>query len=253
MRRLPKPTVADTHRSPQDYERISKIFKNWYGNTLENKEHALRGWNWGKADFGKAELSFNVQNRPAFEVPYSEISNTNLAGRNEVAVEFSLPADVNDTGTNGHLGGARGKGKKAGAGKDQLVEMRFYVPGTVSKKEVDGEDAGSDAGGGEEDKNAVTLFYETLMEKAEIGETAGDAIAQFLDCLHLTPRYALPLLPPLPPGTIQLTAPRATEDGSTSTCTTRRFASAGKHMTTRSNTRLSRSLWCFPSLTMLTS
>ncbi|KAH7349491.1 FACT complex subunit pob-3 [Plectosphaerella cucumerina] len=172
----------------EDYERISKIFKNWYGNTLENKEHALRGWNWGKADFGKAELSFNVQNRPAFEVPYSEISNTNLAGRNEVAVEFSLPADVNDTGTNGHLGGARGKGKKAGAGKDQLVEMRFYVPGTVSKKEVDGEDAASDAGGGEEDKNAVTLFYETLMEKAEIGETAGDAIAQFLDCLHLTPR-----------------------------------------------------------------
>ena len=174
----------------QDYERLGKIFKNWYGTPLENKEHALRGWNWGKADFGKAELSFNVQNRPAFEVPYSEISNTNLAGRNEVAVEFSLPADVNDTGTNGALGGARESGKKAAAGKDQLVEMRFYVPGTVTKKEIDGEDAGSDAGG-EEEKNAVTLFYETLMEKAEIGETAGDAIAQFLDCLHLTPRYKL--------------------------------------------------------------
>ncbi|EFQ28629.1 structure-specific recognition protein [Colletotrichum graminicola M1.001] len=171
----------------EDYERLAKIFKNWYSTALENKEHALRGWNWGKAEFGKAELSFNVQNRPAFEIPYSEISNTNLAGRNEVAVEFSAPTDQNDTGTNGHLGGARGKGKKAGAGKDQLVEMRFYIPGTV-KKEAEGDDAGSDAGAGDEEKNAVTLFYDTLMEKAEIGETAGDTIATFLDILHLTPR-----------------------------------------------------------------
>ncbi|KAI8279772.1 FACT complex subunit ctc-1 [Colletotrichum chrysophilum] len=169
----------------EDYERLSKIFKSWYSTNLENKEHSLRGWNWGKADFGKAELAFHVQNRPAFEIPYSEISNTNLAGRNEVAVEFSAPTDKNDTGTNGALGGARGKGKKAGAGKDQLVEMRFYIPGTV-KKEADGEDGTSDAG--EEEKNAVALFYDTLMEKAEIGETAGDTIATFLDILHLTPR-----------------------------------------------------------------
>ena len=172
---------------PQDaYERLSKVFKNWYSISLENKEHSLRGWNWGKAEFAKAELTFNVQNRPAFEVPYSEISNTNLAGRNEISIEFSLPNDANDTGTNGHLGGARGKGKKAGAGVDQLVEMRFYVPGTTTRKEAEGEEAGS---GDEEEKNAATLFYDTLIEKAEIGETAGDTIATFLEVLHLTPRY----------------------------------------------------------------
>ncbi|PNP41477.1 hypothetical protein TGAMA5MH_06577 [Trichoderma gamsii] len=171
----------------EDYERLSKIFKNWYSTALESKEHALRGWNWGKAEFSKAEITFNVQNRPAFELPYSEIGNTNLAGRNEVALELSLPLNANDTGTNGQLGGARGKGKKAGAGKDQLVEMRFYIPGVTTKKETEGEDAGSD-GGEEEEKNAATLFYETLIEKAEIGETAGDTIATFLDVLHLTPR-----------------------------------------------------------------
>ncbi|KAK4232143.1 FACT complex subunit ctc-1 [Podospora fimiseda] len=151
----------------EDFERLTKLFKNWYSATLENKEHSLRGWNWGKAEFGKAELTFNVQNRPAFEIPYSEISNTNLAGRNEIAVEF-------------------GKGKKASAGKDQMVEMRFYIPGTTTRKEAEGGDAGSDAD--EEEKNAVTLFYDTLIEKAEIGETAGDTIATFLDVLHLTPR-----------------------------------------------------------------
>jgi structure-specific recognition protein 1 len=115
-----------------------------------------------------------------------------LAGKNEVAVEFSLPANGDDTGTNGALGGARGKGKKAGAGKDQLVEMRFYIPGTTTKKEaLEGEDAPSDAEAGEE-QNAANLFYDTLMEKAEIGEVAGDTFATFLDVLHLTPRYALP-------------------------------------------------------------
>jgi structure-specific recognition protein 1 len=167
------------------------VFKNWYSTILEAKEHALRGWNWGKGEFGKAELTFNVQNRPAFEIPYSEILNTNLAGKNEVAVEFSLPANSDDTGTNGHLGGARGRGKKAGAGKDQLVEMRFYIPGTTTKKEAleDGE-ANSDEEN-EEEQNAATLFYDTLMEKAEIGEVAGDTFATFLDVLHLTPRYGL--------------------------------------------------------------
>jgi hypothetical protein len=126
-----------------------------------------------------------VQSRPAFEIPFSEISNTNLAGKNEVAVEFSLPATGDDSGTNGSLGGARARGKKAGGGLDQLVEMRFYVPGTAKRGEDDDE-AGNEEE--EEEQNAANLFYETLVEKAEIGEVAGDTFATFLDVLHLTPR-----------------------------------------------------------------
>ncbi|GAO18209.1 uncharacterized protein UV8b_06297 [Ustilaginoidea virens] len=175
----------------EDYDRLSKVFKNWYSTALENKEHALRGWNWGKAELAKAELTFSVQNKPAFELPYSEIGNTNLAGRNEVAVEMSLAQDASDTGAEDRLGGARGKGRKAGAGRDQLVEMRFYIPGTTTlRREGEGDGGGGDDAEDEEgaEKNAATLFYETLIEKAEIGETAGDTIATFLDVLHLTPR-----------------------------------------------------------------
>ncbi|KAI9681439.1 MAG: FACT complex subunit [Caeruleum heppii] len=174
---------------PEDYERLSKCFKLWYSVNLEQKEHALRGWNWGKSDFGKSELAFSVQNKPAFEIPYSEISNTNLAGKNEVALEFSLPANGDDTGTNGALGGARARGKKAGGARDQLVEMRFYIPGTIRREPT--EDGGEkDANGDEyqEEQNAAGVFYETLMEKAEIGEVAGDTFATFADVLHLTPR-----------------------------------------------------------------
>lgn len=171
---------------------MSKAFKIWYGINVENREHALRGWNWGKAEFTKAELSFNVQNRPAFEVPYSEISNTNLAGKNEVAVEFALSAtDAN--GTNAQpAGSTKNRGRKAAAGPDELVEMRFYIPGTVSKKEK-AEDAEGDEENDEEveEQNAANLFYETLMDKAEIGDVAGDTFATFLDVLHLTPRSVL--------------------------------------------------------------
>ena len=67
--------------------------------------------------------------------------------------------------------------------------MRFYIPGTVTKKEKD-EDGEEKSVDGEdvEEQNAASLFYDTLMDKAEIGEVAGDTFATFLDVLHLTPR-----------------------------------------------------------------
>ncbi|KAL3437099.1 FACT complex subunit pob3 [Aspergillus tetrazonus] len=175
----------------EDFERLSKAFKIWYGINVESREHALRGWNWGKAEFTKAELAFNVQNRPAFEVPYSEISNTNLAGKNEVAVELSLSVDPNGSKP---AGSTKNRGRKAAAGPDELVEMRFYIPGTAVKTEngIKGENAdekdGEEGEENGEEQNAANLFYELLMEKAEIGDVAGDTFATFLDVLHLTPR-----------------------------------------------------------------
>lgn len=171
-----------------DFDTIAKCFKVWYGVDFIHKEHALRGWNWGKGELGRNELVFNVRNQPAFEIPYDEISNTNLAGKNEVAVEFSLPTDGDDSGTNGHLGGARAKGKKGGASLDQLTEMRFYIPGTERKKAKKDDDASGDEEGEEEDVGAANFFYEQLMDKANIGEVAGETYATFLDILHLTPR-----------------------------------------------------------------
>ncbi|KAL3469971.1 FACT complex subunit pob3 [Aspergillus californicus] len=183
----------------EDFERLGKAFKIWYGINVESREHALRGWNWGKAEFTKAELAFNVQNRPAFEVPYSEISNTNLAGKNEVAVELALSSDTNDAKP---AGSTKNRGRKAAAGPDELVEMRFYIPGTAVKtenglkegnpdeenaEEVKGEE-GEEGAEAREEQNAANLFYELLMEKAEIGDVAGDTFATFLDVLHLTPR-----------------------------------------------------------------
>lgn len=138
----------------------------------------MKGWNWGKAEFSKHELYFNVANKPAFEIPYSEVSNLNLAGKAEVAVEFAS-------------GDGKKKKNKATAGVDQLVEMRFFVPGTVKKgdgEDGDNGDNASEDGEKGEEMQAANLFYETLKEKAEIGEVAGVTYATFLDILFLTPR-----------------------------------------------------------------
>ena len=67
--------------------------------------------------------------------------------------------------------------------------MRFYIPGKVSKKDADGEEQVSDADEDVEEQDAAKAFYETLMDKAEIGEVAGQTFATFLDILHLTPRF----------------------------------------------------------------
>lgn len=208
---------------------MSKAFKIWYGINVEHREHALRGWNWGKAEFTKAELAFNVQNRPAFEIPYTEISNTNLAGKNEVAVEFALPTDAPANGGARPDGSTKNRGRKAGAGPDELVEMRFYIPGTAVKKEKGEEDEKEEE---VEEQNAANLFYETLMDKAEIGDVAGDTFATFLDVLHLTPR----LVSPESPHT-DLVLTRISEVGSISICTSRPSGYAVRHMTTKSSTR----------------
>lgn len=178
----------------EDQDKIGKIFKNWYGRPFEVKEHSLRGYNWGKLELKDNEMSFNVHNRPAFEIPYTEVMNTNLTGKNEVAIELSLeessvaPPVQDENGVNGDAPHIEKRGKKAAAGIDQLVEMRFYVPGTTQrdKESDDEEDVIDEDGKVEED--AATIFYNTLLKKAEIGEVAGNTIASFNDVLHLTPR-----------------------------------------------------------------
>lgn len=229
---------------------MSKAFKIWYGINVENREHALRGWNWGKAEFTKAELAFNVQNRPAFEIPYSEISNTNLAGKNEVAVEFALTSDGDANAQSS--GSTKNRGRKAAAGPDELVEMRFYIPGTAVKTEKgikteNDEENGEEEEEGEE-QNAANLFYETLMEKAEIGDVAGDTFATFLDVLHLTPRYVSSLNALCRRCMLRNSA----EVALISTCTNHHSDFAAKHTTIRFNTPLSRNSSCFLRTTRCT-
>ncbi|ODV70530.1 SSrecog-domain-containing protein [Hyphopichia burtonii NRRL Y-1933] len=154
----------------EDFSKLKQELQRNFHITLEHKEHSLRGWNWGKTDLARNELIFQVNNKPAFELPYNDISNSNLTGKNEVAVEFNLD-----------------NGQKTG---DEVVEMRFYIPGVI---ENETENMVKDEEDGEmkqeiEEVNAANVFYEQLKDKADIGQIAGEAIVSFSDVLFLTPR-----------------------------------------------------------------
>ncbi|KAK9313678.1 hypothetical protein V1522DRAFT_384245 [Lipomyces starkeyi] len=152
-----------------DFDRLKNTIKHHFDTVLETRPHSIKGWNWGKTEFERSELVFNVSNRPAFEVPYVQVNNSNLVGKSEVAIELSVDHDVAIRGPAGV--------------RDELVEMRFYVPGTVPKNEDDDEDQ-SDI----EEQNAASAFYETIKERADIGQVAGETIVSFSDIMFLTPR-----------------------------------------------------------------
>ena len=121
-----------------------------------------------------------MDGKTSFEVPLSSVANSNIAGKNEVALEFNpAPAPKHDP---------KNLGLRI---PDELVEMRFYVPGKSTKK-------GSDAGDGDEDEievdedgneiSAAEAMHNAIKERADIGTVVGDSIVVFEDVLVLTPR-----------------------------------------------------------------
>ena len=129
-------------------ERVAASMKEHFNVTVENREHSLRGWNWGKAKFEGNELVFQVGTRPGFEVPLSKVSNTNLVGKTEVAVEFSLPKEGE---------------KKEWEQGDELVEMRFYVPGMKEKDGSDVENVEEDEEEQSEEVTAASVFVTVVI------------------------------------------------------------------------------------------
>jgi structure-specific recognition protein 1 len=160
------------------------------------------------ADAPGQELKFSIQGKPSFELPLSEVANSNIAGKNEVALEFNPPkppaADSKDLS------------KRP---PDDLVEIRFYVPGpSILPK---GSDAGSDAEDEVEEDDegneisAAEAMHNKIKEKADIGTVLGKSICIFEDALILTPRYVYLIS--------QIVSADEAEDDTRSTFTTTRY------------------------------
>ncbi|KAJ2808762.1 FACT complex subunit [Coemansia sp. 'formosensis'] len=169
-----------------DYEQLRDAVKRFFsGLTLEVRDISFKGWNWGKTDFEGSDMSFRVENRPMFDLPMAYVSNTNLANKNEVSIEFQAPRNS-------------GKGTKRKGAPDELVEVRFYVPGTIAtgstvpavkdndddeNMSVDGEKSDND-----DEVSAASAFHEAIKNAADLGQVSGDSIVQFPEILCLTPR-----------------------------------------------------------------
>ncbi|KAF6014430.1 hypothetical protein HII13_000775 [Brettanomyces bruxellensis] len=168
----------------EDFASLKRELEKFFDIQLEQREHSLRGWNWGKTQLARNELVFNVSNKPAFEIPYSQIANTNMTGKNEVSVEMDL-VDKSEI-------------EKAG---DELVELKLFIPGNMEKDEVEEinkkeeeEQSKTDNGSNTTSDKIVPLrtkalyFYDELKEKADLGQVVGEMIVSFGEVLFLTPR-----------------------------------------------------------------
>lgn len=157
----------------EDHDKLAHAFKQHFSITLETKEVSFKGWNWGMTDFQSQDLAFLVSNKTAFELPLSEVANSNIAGRTEVSLEFATPSSSK---------------KPSRTAPDEMVEIRFYVPGTHTRS-TRGSDAGSPKSDDEgEEISAAQAFHDAVKDKAEIGQVAGDIILSFEEVLVLTPR-----------------------------------------------------------------
>ncbi|GMM30440.1 FACT complex subunit [Martiniozyma asiatica (nom. inval.)] len=165
----------------QDLNGLKHELSKNFNLSLEHKEHALRGWNWGKTQLSRNELVFNVANKPAFELPYSEITNTNLSGKGEVSIELNMTSkSVNDL-------------EKTG---DELVEVKLWIPGNVDagddQDENENKDESTEKTNGDvtmkDVKSIAEVFVDELKSKADITQVTGPVIVSFGEILFLTPR-----------------------------------------------------------------
>ncbi|KAF8319072.1 FACT complex subunit POB-3-like protein [Clavulina sp. PMI_390] len=161
----------DGFMKEEDHDKIASLVKQHFNIALETKEMSFKGWNWGAFDVQGRDLAFLVSNKTAFEVPLGKIANSNMAGKNEVSLEFALSQPPPS-------------GKRSR--DDELTEIRLFIPNTYARD--NGEDGEAEKMDVDEDVNAAEAFHDMIKEKAEIGQVTGDAIAQFDDINITTPR-----------------------------------------------------------------
>jgi len=132
-----------------EYHNLKRFLQERYDVELEDQQFSTYGWNWGKSDFKGDELSFDVADKTAFEIPLINVSQCTQQ-KDEVTLEFHQNDDQE------HVA---------------LMEMRFYVPPNQ-----------------EDETDRVQDFYKKVMEKADVLQVKGNAICQFQDIKFLTPR-----------------------------------------------------------------
>ncbi|TIB84658.1 SSrecog-domain-containing protein [Wallemia mellicola] len=175
-----------------DYERLSKTVKEFYGVTLETREISFRGWNWGRTEYRGSDLSFQVSGRTMFEIPVQKIANSNIASKTEVSLEFIDPtASAQGEPTSGPSSSRRA---------DELVEMRFYIPNSSKARGFIGDNDDDDSKSqksDQEEQSVAQLFHDQIKDKAEIGKVSGDGLVVFNDILVVTPRgrYEIDMYP----------------------------------------------------------
>lgn len=131
-----------------EFTNLSEFIKHNYNLDLDEVALSVKGWNWGNVHFIGSLLKFSVEEKTAFEIPLSQVSQC-TKNKNEVVLEFHQSDDA----------------------PVSLVEMRFHIPTNQ-----------------EDEQDPVKNFHDNVLAKADILQATVDAYAIFDDVPCLTPR-----------------------------------------------------------------
>jgi structure-specific recognition protein 1 len=141
-----------------DMASLGSFFMANMGISAEEKPLAISGRNWGDAALEGSSLAFTVGGKHAFDVSISDVSQTQMQGKNEVMLEFH----VDDT--------------TGASEKDTLMELSFHVPTTNTMYL------------GDEERPPAQIFREKILSMGDVGPSGAEAIALFEEVHILTPR-----------------------------------------------------------------
>lgn len=155
---------------------------------FEVRELAVKGWNWGKTEIDGNHLEFKIGDKMAFDLPLTQVTNAAVTTKDEIAIEFAQPENVD---------------KKT----DTLVEVRLYIPtpkeegGNQDTEDEEEEEEGEEREGGEgegegeeEGKlNVVKSLCEKIKGFSEANQVAGETIVSLpeLPCIVPRGRFAM--------------------------------------------------------------
>ncbi|CAM0957467.1 unnamed protein product [Alopecurus aequalis] len=140
-----------------DVSNLTNFIQNKTGITPNEKQLSVSGHNWGAVDINGNMLSFNVGSKEAFEVSLADVSQTQLQGKTDVALEIH----VDDT---------------SGANeKDSLMDLSFDVP-TSNTQFV-----------GDEERPSAHIIWQKILAPPYVGSSE-EAVATFEGIGVLTPR-----------------------------------------------------------------
>ncbi|GMG98436.1 hypothetical protein Nepgr_000276 [Nepenthes gracilis] len=140
----------------QDVVLLTSFFRTNCGITPEEKQLSVSGHNWGEVDFNGNMLTFMVGSKQAFELSLSDVSQTQMQGKNDVLLEFHVD---DTTGANE---------------KDSLMDISFHIPNSNTQFV------------GDENHPPAQVFYDKIMSMADVD--AEEAIVMFDGIAILTPR-----------------------------------------------------------------
>lgn len=150
-----------------DITAVKEAMKSMYGAECTKRDMQSIGRNWGQVAVDQAgAITFDVENKRAFEISAKDVSGVQMPSKHEVMVEFHMDDAVMN------------------ASKDAMVEMSFYVPPSNKTWGVEG--WGEDDH--DPDDTGAKRLSDRLMEICAVDTATGDAIAEFDSVSLVAPR-----------------------------------------------------------------